>query len=601
MASNNDIRYSTGIISPAMRNLTTSLMLMLAAFLIYLPCAQFEFVYYDDIRILADHPELYNGLSLGESAKAILSRFPREEPLLLRDLSWALDSHLFGFGNPHGFHFVNILLHAGVVALGFLTLLQMTRRYSIALASTLCFLSLAIHAEPVAWIMGRKDLLAALFGFLALLTHSHALDATSTRTRYGWYFASLLSVTLALFSKINAAVFPGVLFLLALFQPWLRGEPPPACAFPWNRVPRALAGILPHLLISLLVSHWYRGVLHEFGVLNRGYTATPLEHLVNLAVLNPLTWLREFQLLFTPWDLPFLHGWPGNLTHFQLHHVMTASAVWLGLAGLTLYFLAKRRDLAFYLLAFFVLMIPYMNIQYIGIWVANRYLYFSSFFLSALFTTLVVNASPRRATYSAGIGAILLILFCTANIWNLGNATAVWRNAETLWTREVQRPEATPDAFYSLASYYYTAAIHSTNQIERDALLDKTEALVAEARPRYDKPYLALQNIYLLDALIAMVRNAPPDRQLAALLEAEKMGPANDAILWQLTLFHHRKALSLSHDTERTETARQALGYYSRYRRATFKTDGFKAKDQSIRAEFLSDFPALAADLEQLK
>lgn len=584
-----------------LRNLVTGLALLITAFVLYLPSSDFDFIYYDDIRILAEHPELYNRHTLKESVTAIFTLLPREEPLLLRDLSWALDSRIFGFSNPHGFHFVNVILHAGVIALCFMTLLQITRRYAVALLASVCFLSLAIHVDPVAWIMGRKELLVAFFGFLALMSYSRSLDAQSPHSRYGWYTASLLALTLALFSKINAFVFPGALLLLTLFHPALRGEEPPGSPFPWKRMPKALVEILPHVVVSLIVSYWYSGVLHEFGAYNRGDAGTPLQHIINVLVLNPLAWFRDLQLLLAPWDMPVLHIWPGNIVHFQAIHVVAAVAIWLSLMALSVTFLVKRRDLAFYLLTFFVLMAPYMNIHYIGIWVATRYLYFAAFCLVALLATWTVDAWQHGSRPVAWIAALLLVLFCAVNGWCLVTSLPNWRNAETLWAPELLRAETTPDAYYSLASYYYTTAIRSTNQVERENLFNKTEALVVQARPRFDKPYIALQNLLLIDALIALVRNAPPERQLAALLDAEKIGPCNDAILWQLMLFYYRKALPLSDAVQRDELARKALAYYCRYRDATYNAAGFTAKDRCIRAEFLSDFPALAADLETLK
>ncbi|HUZ08068.1 MAG TPA: hypothetical protein VMV89_11340, partial [Candidatus Paceibacterota bacterium] len=93
------------------RNLLTGLLLMLAAWAMYLPSARYGFVYYDDVRILRDHPELYGQKTLRADLHAIfLANFPREEPLLLRDVSWALDSRIFGFGNPFGYHLGNVLL-----------------------------------------------------------------------------------------------------------------------------------------------------------------------------------------------------------------------------------------------------------------------------------------------------------------------------------------------------------------------------------------------------------------------------------------------------------------------------------------------------------
>jgi hypothetical protein len=583
------------------RNIVTFLGLITAAFGLYFSSSNFEFIYYDDIRILAEHPELYNGPTLRDSVSAIFTLLPREEPLLVRDLSWALDSRIFGFYNPHGFHFVNVVLHASIVGLCFLTMLQITRRYAVAVLTAVCFLLLAVHVEPVAWIMGRKDLLVAFWGFLALIFQSQALDAKTRSARYVCYGGVLLALTLALFSKISALVFPGVLFFLALFQPVLRGDEPPRGAFPWRRIPQALVGVLPHLIISLAVFHWYRGVLGEFGVLNRGYTATTLQHIGNLFVLNPLSWLRDLQLILFPWDMGFLHIWPGNLLHFEAFHMILASGVWIGLAVLSFILLTRRRDLAFYLLSFFVLMVPYMNIQYIGIWVANRYLYFSAFCVMAFLATVTMEAWTHGSRPKAWGAAILIAVMCANNAWCLTATLPSWRNAETLWGSELRRPNPTPDEFYGLASFYYTMAMRAADPAEREKLFIKTEALVAQARPLFDKPYVALQNLLLLDALVAIGRNAPDEQRLGALLSAEKVGPYNDAILWQLMLFYYKKALPLSDSAPRDEMARKALAYYSRYRGVINRSVGFAAKDQSIRAEFRADFPGLAADLDNLK
>lgn len=587
-----------GIPSSGLRNVVTSLILLLATIVIYLPCFNFDFIYYDDIRILSEHPELYNGLAFWDSVKAIFTLLPREEPLILRDLSWLVDSWIFGFNNPHGYHLVNVFLHAGVVALCFLALLQVTRRYSVALLAAVCFLTLAIHVDPVAWIMGRKDMLVAFFGFLALICHSRAIDAESTLSRVGWTGVSLLALTLALFSKISAVVFPGFLLLLTLFQPALRGVDLPGSPFPVKRIPRALAGILPHLFICLLVSHWYSGVLHDFGAYDRGFPGTPLEHLVKVLVLNPLAWFQDLKLLVAPFDMSVLYTWPGSLTHFQTTHILFAVVVWIGLAGWAVWLLLNRRDLAFYLLTFFVLMFPYMNIHFIGIWVAPRYLYFPAFCVVAMLATWAVDFRQRKSRPLV-LGAFsLIILFVAVNAWCQVATLPHWRNAETLWRQELAQPEPAPDAFYNLASYYYTTALQCTNSTERDLLFRKVENLVASARSRFDKPYVALQNLMLLNALVTIVRNDSPERQLSALLAAEQIGPSNDAVLWQLTLFYYRKALSLSDAVQRDQLARKAWGYYGRYRRVTYCTAGFAAKDQSIRAEFRSDFPNLTPALK---
>ncbi len=217
------------------RNLLTGLLLMLAAWAIYLPSVKYGFVYYDDVRILRDHPELYGQGKLSADFREIfVTSFPREEPLLLRDVSWALDSRVFGFGNAFGYHLGNVLLHGIVVALMFAFLLRTTRRYGFALAVSIAWLVLAIHTEPVAWIMGRKDILSALFMLLALCAQTRRLAANNLRAQSGWYFTTLICFACGLFSKISVLTFPLVLFLHTVFLPYLNGERPADEKFLWG-------------------------------------------------------------------------------------------------------------------------------------------------------------------------------------------------------------------------------------------------------------------------------------------------------------------------------------------------------------------------------
>src|SRR5471032_441756 len=195
------------------RNLLTGLLLMLAAWAMYLPSVKYDFVYYDDVRILRNHPELYGQNHLSADLHEIfVTGFPREEPLLLRDVSWALDSRILGFGNAFGYHLGNVLLHGMVVALMFTFLLGTTRRYGFALAVSIAWLALAIHTEPVAWIMGHKDILSALFMLLALCAQTRRLAAENIRAQCGWYLSTLICFVCGLLSKISVLTFPFVLF-----------------------------------------------------------------------------------------------------------------------------------------------------------------------------------------------------------------------------------------------------------------------------------------------------------------------------------------------------------------------------------------------------
>jgi hypothetical protein len=284
------------------RNFFTALLLAAAAWIFYLPSTQYGFVYYDDVRILQDHPELYGQARLSADLKAIfVTSFPREEPLLVRDVTWALDSRIFGFDNPFGYHLGNVLLHGAVVALLFVFLFGTTRRYDFALVTTTAYLLLAVHTEPVAWIMGRKDILSALFMLLALCAQTQRLTAKSATAQCEWQAITLAFFALGLLSKISVLTFPLVLFLHAVFLPYLRGERPPDAPFLWGRaLAREGLWLAPGLLVSCIIYVWYQRILAQMGMFDRGYAAHGLAHLWNLLMVNPLAFWLYLRQIFPP-------------------------------------------------------------------------------------------------------------------------------------------------------------------------------------------------------------------------------------------------------------------------------------------------------------
>src|SRR4051794_9348841 len=104
--------------------LVTTFALSAAAFLLYVPSLFYGFAPHDHLRILLDHPELYDERRLWRGLRQIFFGALRREPLLIRDVTWALDSRLFGLRNPLGYHLGNVLLNAANCGLVFLFLLR---------------------------------------------------------------------------------------------------------------------------------------------------------------------------------------------------------------------------------------------------------------------------------------------------------------------------------------------------------------------------------------------------------------------------------------------------------------------------------------------
>ncbi|MBK9061752.1 MAG: tetratricopeptide repeat protein [Acidobacteria bacterium] len=126
----------------------------------------------------------------------------------------AANARLFGLGSTTGWHAANILLHAGVTALGFALLRRWGLSPLLAGAVALLFAVHPAHAESVAWISGAPDLLMSL----ALLATLWFADALPERATAGTWAAALFSFALGLGAKEASFLFPVVVFV-ALRRP----------------------------------------------------------------------------------------------------------------------------------------------------------------------------------------------------------------------------------------------------------------------------------------------------------------------------------------------------------------------------------------------
>lgn len=152
-------------------------------------------------------------------------------------LTYRLEHATVGL-EPAVFHATNLLLHTLnallVLALAFAAGLG-------TLGSAGALVLFAVHpvtAEPVSWVTGRKDLLAAFFLFIALLQANQALGPRSNHRSVFW---ALFFFALAALSKPVAIVFP----LLVLAWAMIRGQR--------GASKQAVELVIPALILSCLL------------------------------------------------------------------------------------------------------------------------------------------------------------------------------------------------------------------------------------------------------------------------------------------------------------------------------------------------------------
>ncbi|NVB40017.1 hypothetical protein G6O69_19385 [Pseudenhygromyxa sp. WMMC2535] len=129
-----------------------------------------------------------------------------------------LSLRLFGLA-AWAHHALSVALHVGVCALLARLLRRLGAPETLSLGATACFGLLGIHAEAVAVISYREDLLAALLGMAAMLAGLRVAEARGL-ARAGWAAAAVLGMALACAAKLSAAPLVAVFGLLAWAQPW---------------------------------------------------------------------------------------------------------------------------------------------------------------------------------------------------------------------------------------------------------------------------------------------------------------------------------------------------------------------------------------------
>ena len=92
-------------------NLLLCFLLIITAYVIYGNMFSHSFIDYDDYSMIVERKGSYDGLTLENMKGIIIDEYPREEPLIVRDLSYLVNAQIFGVLNPKGYLLGNFLLH----------------------------------------------------------------------------------------------------------------------------------------------------------------------------------------------------------------------------------------------------------------------------------------------------------------------------------------------------------------------------------------------------------------------------------------------------------------------------------------------------------
>jgi protein O-mannosyl-transferase len=369
---------------------------------------------------------------------------------------FAINYAIFGT-EAWGWHLVNVTIHAGVTALVFFVIKEVSDRKGTALIATSLFAVHPVHAESVAWVSGVTDPLMSLFLLLAFYFYLRY------RKRGGGYRLGLaiLFYFFALLSKETAiALLPIIAYCeLGYFKASLSLK---------RRTVRlaGLAGLfaLPTLFYLLMRTHALGSLL--FG-------GPPRNPLVPIIATIPLVALKYVGLVSIPYRYNYQHYTALVESGTSLSFIVPCFL--LGVLAIAFVWV-RSRDFTFSAVWFMVTLAPALGVlrqlepAYL---VQERYLYLPSVgacFAAALgieWLAARIRLAGRAEIAAASITAVLVIGLGAVSF----RQNMVWRDSIALYRHCVSvNPLSSPSHTVLSRIYFDAGRLREAEAEAREAL-----------------------------------------------------------------------------------------------------------------------------------
>jgi Flp pilus assembly protein TadD len=338
---------------------------------------------------------------------------------------------------PGWAHFVNVFLYAILGGVFFLVLSRLLRNFHpvIPLLTTLFFMAHPTHVEVVANIKSRDEILMFLLCILSI----HFLFNYLKSNKLGWMVASLLTYTVALFSKENAITF------LAIF---------PLCMYFFSKEKLGkIAGIsalflVPAILFVTVRSQVIGGFTTPGGI-------SVLDNFLVGAEGGFLTYSASAFLVLGRylWVLFFPHPLVSDLGYNQMPltgwgdwRALLSFALWAGIAVFAILRLRKKDLWSFGILFFLINFSIFTNlIITIGTSFGERLLFSASPGFALVLTLILMKifrVDERKKTSKIlenkallGVAGVILLLYVGKTI----NRNADWKDSFTLYAADIEK------------------------------------------------------------------------------------------------------------------------------------------------------------------
>jgi tetratricopeptide (TPR) repeat protein len=403
------------------------LALFLATFATFAQVRHFDFVNFDDPEYVSDNPHVRSGITPQGVEWAITSAEAANWFPLTR-LSHLLDAQLFGL-RAGWHHLSNVFFHTLAALLLFAFLNRATNARWPSAFVALIFALHPLHVESVAWIAERKDVLSALFWFLALWAYvRYAQRQTIAR-----YLLVVLAFCLGLMAKPMIVTMPFVLLLLDVW-PLRRPRTPKLL---WEKVP--LLALSAAIALTTYLVQLRSGAVEALRVFPFG-----------LRIANALvSYLVYTVKMFWPTGLAVFYPYPADVPVWQ---AALAGLVLVSVTALVLRSFRDRPYLAVGWLWYLGTLVPVIGLVQVGAQArADRYMYVPMVGLSIMLAwgaVDVIRHWPRAKNAIAVLASAACIACALVTFLQVEH----WKNSETLFQHALDVTEGNYLAHHNLGT-----------------------------------------------------------------------------------------------------------------------------------------------------
>ena len=354
-------------------------------------------------------------------------------------LSYMFDYSIWGM-RPAGFIFTNILIHTANGILFYYLLTRLSWQRLAACAAALIFLIHPVQVESVVWVSERKNVLSMLFFLLSLIWYIIYREKSGKRQGL-LYVSSMIAFILALLTKSVAVILPLVLIALDF------------CIAPkLNRknLKNLLIDTIPFIAVAFVfvLLTIYSQSMTTGGGRTSYLNGSPFDTLVTMLPV----FIRYLKLIFWPADLSAVYA-PAIKSGIDIE-VALAALLLLLIVALGIFLYHRRRDLLFWLVLFFIGLLPVSQIVPIVTLMNDRYLYFPMLGAAAFIANisfLAINKAQKINPFVRTAVGITFLLLLGHYLMETYNRIPVWKDENTLWEDAVRKVPESPKARFSYA------------------------------------------------------------------------------------------------------------------------------------------------------